>query len=69
MDSEAMLLDMPEYDEYINFLTCSELQVEYASEENASMVYTALSVDKEVSHDYGLQLYSPKLILFVLLYN
>jgi len=60
---------MPEYDEYINFLTCSELQVEYTSEENASMVYTALSVDKEVSHDYGLQLYSPKLILFVLLYN
>lgn len=60
---------MPEYDEYINFLTCSELQVEYASEENASMVYTTLSVDKEVSHDYGLQLYSPKLILFVLLYN
>jgi len=48
--------------------TC-ELQVEYASEENASMVYTTLSVDKEVSHDYGLQLYSPKLILFVLLYN
>jgi len=30
--------------------TC-ELQVEYASEENASMVYTALSVDKELQPD------------------
>jgi len=28
-----------------------ELQVEYASEENASMVYTALSVDKELQPD------------------
>jgi len=30
--------------------TC-DLQVEYASEENASMVYTALSVDKELQPD------------------
>ena len=44
-------IDVLEFDEYVNFLTCSDLQVEYASEENASMVYTALSVDKEVSHD------------------
>lgn len=29
-------------------IICSDLEVDYESEENASMVYAALAVDKEV---------------------
>eukprot|EP01018_Ginkgo_biloba_P026075 Gb_05074 [translate_table: standard] len=48
-DGAATILSPSLYFCMFSFFQCN-LQVEYASEENASMVYTALSVDKEVLH-------------------